>query len=347
MVAEVVRKKYTINTVCAINMIDIGIIGAGGMAENIHIPILKSIDDVRVGFVADIEKQKSERLGNMYSISSVVIDDISSLPRSDVLVLAIPVGVRQKYVEEAAHRETPIFCDKPFAADLETHDEFLNQATYIACNYQRQFYNNIRQMSDILTSGLFGPVRSAYFHEIHPGSTGINKDSYRMDKGLSGGGILIEKGCHSLSQIDAMFPESEITVSDVDIDFVEGFDTKVQATLRIDSSLHSFDLEFKLGKNRHDSTEAGFVFDDVKATFDPTNPSDPVTIEPADSSDGTTFDIKPANEHPIEYIPAMYRSWEVFLSELDCAVRSDLEVATSRTTTRLIDKMYSDAQVDA
>ena len=43
---------------------------------------------------------------------SIKIDDISSLPACDIALLATPVGVREKYINEFSKRKIPLFTEK-------------------------------------------------------------------------------------------------------------------------------------------------------------------------------------------------------------------------------------------
>ena len=105
---------------------EIGVIGAGGISTSVHLPLLSCIPDVRIKFIAD--KSDPKELAKVYDTQSVKIDDVTNLPDCDIVLLAIPVGAREKYVDEFSKRGTPIFAEKPFAIDLETHKNFLKSS---------------------------------------------------------------------------------------------------------------------------------------------------------------------------------------------------------------------------
>ena len=103
--------------------LEIGIIGAGSISSTVHLPLLSCIENVSVKYIADTFDPKD--LAHAYNIQSIKITDITSLPNCDIAVLAIPVGVRKKYIQEFSKRKTAIFTEKPFAIDPETHKSFL------------------------------------------------------------------------------------------------------------------------------------------------------------------------------------------------------------------------------
>ena len=102
--------------------IKVGVIGAGGISSGVHLPLLSCIDNISIEFIADTINP--EILAKTYNTRSIKINDISSLPNCDIVVLAIPVGVKEEYIREFSKRNTYIFTEKPFAIDLETHKNF-------------------------------------------------------------------------------------------------------------------------------------------------------------------------------------------------------------------------------
>lgn len=323
-------------------MFEVGVVGAGYVSKNIHVPLLKSMDDTNVGFVSDIDKRSAKNLGEIYSVPSVHIEDVSMLPRCDVILLAIPMETRTEYIEEFSARGTPIFCEKPFARDLGTHNRFIEISQYISCNYQRRFYNNIIQLKKIFESGVLGDVESAQFYETHSGSTGISRDSYRLNKSISGGGILIEKGCHSLSQIDAIFPKADVRLANADVTYINGFDTDVRADLEIHHDRGSFNMEFRLSRNRNLSKKLNLTFDKCRVLFDPTEPGDPLRVQSCQSENNIELEFRQNSVNPQSYNTAIYKSWRNFLEGIIDDDTEELVRNTSKMTTRLIEEIYDD-----
>jgi len=98
-------------------------------------------------------------LAKSYKTTAIKISEVSSLPNCDVVLLAIPVGVKEEYVQEFARRDCYIFAEKPFAIDLKTHLKFLELSNKITCNYMRNYYNTTRQIKDIISSQIFGSIK--------------------------------------------------------------------------------------------------------------------------------------------------------------------------------------------
>ena len=76
----------------------IGIIGSGRIVSSVHLPLLSCIDYVKIEFIADRNNPSS--LANIYNTKSIQIDKISNLPKCDVILLAVPVSIKEKYMHE-------------------------------------------------------------------------------------------------------------------------------------------------------------------------------------------------------------------------------------------------------
>ena len=110
----------------------IGIIGSGSIVSSVHLPLLSCIDYVKIEFIAD--RNDPSILANMYNTKSIKIDKISNLPKCDVVLLAVPVGVKEKYLCELIKQNCYIFAEKPFSVDLASHNFFLKSSNKITCN---------------------------------------------------------------------------------------------------------------------------------------------------------------------------------------------------------------------
>jgi predicted dehydrogenase len=197
----------------------VGVVGAGNVTTTFHLPILSALPDVDISYVADIDGAQARTFANIYGGTPTGLSTSpSSLPDTDVVLLATPVGVRDVYVDLVAEMGAALFAEKPFAVDTDTHREFLDQLSAPAtCNYMRTTYSSIQQLTALVDSGAFGPIESVSMTRGLIGSTGISAGSFRTDSDKSGGGVLIEKGCHDLSQLVEVFGDAHIEVVESEI----------------------------------------------------------------------------------------------------------------------------------
>ncbi len=311
--------------------IRIGIIGAGGIASSVHLPLLSCIDNVNIEFLADTADPTE--LATSYSTTPIKINDISNLPDCDIALLAIPVGVKNDYIEEFAKRDCYIFTEKPFALDLKTHELYLKMSKKITCNYMRKFYNSTRQIKDIISSDIFGSIKKMSVVEGGIiGKTGRGKDSYQSNPKLSGGGFLTESSCHTFSQLDFLF--DEISLDSSQTIWSEEFDVETNATLRVNDQT-PFSIEYTGTMIKHVEPKTTIFFKQNKIEFNHLEPESLFTISPLTDSN---FELNLQKEtfFASTYAQAYYLKWKNFLQTVSSSSKLDVNSETSIFTTKLI-----------
>ena len=313
--------------------LEIGIIGAGSISSTVHLPLLSCIENVSVKFIADTFDPKD--LANAYNIQSIKITDITSLPNCDIAVLAIPVGVRKKYIQEFSKRKTPIFTEKPFATDPETHKSFLELSNRISCNYMRIYYNSTRQIKNIITSGIFGSIKKVSITEGGIiGKTGRGKYSYQANPKLSGGGLLMETGCHTLSQLDFLF--DDISVRESKVIWQDDFDIDAQVVFDI-SGNNSFSIDYHITMIKPVETLTTFFFEHFEFNKRKIFSDYEFTISNYNSD--KQFTLCQENKFAATFAQAYYLKWKSFLDQIRQGNTIDTKLETSFKTTQMISEI--------
>lgn len=319
---------------------EIGVIGAGNIASKIHAPIINQMESVNLAFVADIDKERAARLANYYDAKPVRATEAATLPDCDAAVLAIPVGVREEYVAEFADRNTPMITEKPFAPDLEAHDLYLKKTNQIFCNYMRTYYNPLRQLDVILQSGLFGELQAISVSEEGKwSSTGISKSGYQANPEMAGGGVLMERGCHLLSQIVFLFRDYDISVEETEIIWNGELDTEVRAQMRIKNDTTNADLDLMISRLRPVGDETRLAFENATIVFEQTAQDEPLLVTVDGQQDELL--IASTDQWAKSYNESMYLKWKRFVDVfLHGKEPEAFDLATGRRVTRLITEMY-------
>ena len=310
--------------------VKVGVIGAGGISSGVHLPLLSCINNVSIEFIADTVNP--EILAKTYNTKAIKINDISSLPNCDIVLLAIPVGVKEKYIREFSKRNTYIFTEKPFAVDLETHKNFLKLSDKISCNYMRIYYNSTRQIKNIISSGVFGPIKKVSITEGGIiGKTGRSKNSYQADPKLSGGGMLMETSCHTFSQLAFLF--NDISVREAKVTWEDGFDVESNAIFDISDNTQ-FSIDYTATMLKPIETNATFFFEHNKIQFNHLIPNSIFTISSSDSE--KQFVIEQEEYFASTFAQAYYLKWKDFLNKISTDSVFDTELETSIMTTKMI-----------
>lgn len=320
----------------------VGVIGAGKISTSCHLPVLANIDGVAVKYVADTDKDQARTVAKAYDAESVQVGtDRAQVPASDVALLAVPVGVREPYLEAFGNRSIPVFSEKPFASGIEEHRRFQAISETISCNYLRLCFSSTRQLRQLLTSGVFGELRRVRYAEGGiVGATGRPKENYQSDAALRGGGMLLERGCHGLSQLVYLLDEWDHTVEAVTIEWQDDFDVDVRARLVATGDGRSIPVEYALSRVRPLETTAEFVFEHGIAAFDPEDPDGRITVRGLDGGLGRDLAFEHDGRWATTFAQAAYCRWQEFLS----LVRPGTETAgtpeTMPAVTELISEMY-------
>ena len=310
--------------------IEIGVIGAGGISSVVHLPLVSYIYNVSIKFIADTFDPKE--LAKTYNTQSIKITDIASLPDCDIVVLAIPVGVRENYIQEFSKRKTAIFTEKPFALNPETHKNFLKLSNRISCNYMRIYYNSTMQIKDIISSGIFGHIKKVLITEGGIiGKTGKEKNSYQANPKLSGGGLLMETGCHTLSQLDFLF--DNISVRESNVIWEDDFVIDAQIVFDVFDN-NSFNIDCHMTMLKPVETLTTFFFEHFQLSFNHLDPNAVFTI--SNSNTEKQFTLYTENRFGATFAQAYYLKWKSFLDQIIQGNVIDTEFETSFKTTQMI-----------
>jgi len=322
---------------------DIGVVGAGKIASSAHLPVLVNTDRANVQYVADVDKTQVKALSRSYGIDAVVTDDPADLPECDVALLATPVGVREGYIEEFGHRNTPVLSEKPFAPGLATREAFIDAVGAISCNYLRLCFGSTCQLREIVQAGVFGPVeRVAVSEGGVVGATGRSQDDYQTDPSLSGGGVLVERGSHMVSQLCSVLGTDEIIVENATMTTDEGYDVDVTADLEAQTDDGRVPVSFDLTRIRPVPNEFRVEFSNATLRFTIDTPGADLVV----SRDGREVcTIEPDDRWATTFAQSAYLRWRQFFSKLGPDDEYPEEMATGPEVTRLIETLYDKAEV--
>lgn len=319
----------------------VGVVGTGNIAQRIHLPLLSVMKNIKLEYVADVSDPA--RIAERYQVKGIVIgEDVSVLPDCDIALLATPVGVRGRYIREFSKRGTPIFSEKPFAANTREHDRFVELSRKVSCNYMRTCYSATNQVKSILEAEMFGSLRSIEVGEGGiAGPTGKGSSHYQSKIELSGGGVLMERGCHTLSQLTHILSGPGMKVTNASILNQGQFDVEAQSTIEI-AKYGFVELVYTITMVRPIHNLAKFVFDRAEVSYEHNQPGSVVKVRPRSHSDSSScFEIMPDKGWARTDAQAYFLKWNSFLDKIRSEEKIDAKKETSYDTTRLITDIYS------
>jgi predicted dehydrogenase len=177
----------------------IGIVGAGDIAINRHIPVYKSLSDkVELISIFDKNRAVAEDIASKYNIPVVSNSFKEMLSQVDAVVICIPNKYHAEIAIEALNAGVHVQCEKPMAIN-PAECEMMIQASsdnnkLLAVAYHYRFTKEAEAAKKILNTGEIGKplvirVQGLRRRKVPGWGVFTNKD-------MQGGGSLIDYGCH-------------------------------------------------------------------------------------------------------------------------------------------------------
>jgi len=308
---------------------EVGVIGAGNISSSVHLPLLSCIDDLNIKFIAD--RNNPETLAKLYNTKSIELDEQSSFPDCDIILITLPVGARTKYLDKFSKSDSYIFSEKPFTMDLKIHENLLQNSDKFTCNYERLFYNTTRNIKNIISSEIFGKIQKISIEEgnVH-GKTGITKNSYKNNPEISGG-FLHESASHTFNQLSFCF--ENIAVNSADILWHNNFDLESNVILDV-ADKNPFSIDYKGTQIKYVESKTTVFFEQVKIEFNHLMPDSTFLISSLKSNE--KFILKQENCFASTFPQAFYLKWNDFINKISSSLKLNSEFETSLSTTKII-----------
>jgi predicted dehydrogenase len=177
------------------------VVGAGGIAQVVHLPILKRLPDVEVVALVDTHLEKARTIADRFQVP-VVSRTLAELPDAvDAVLVSTPTDSHAELVTEALEQGCHVLCERPLApssdevAKLIEAAEAADRQLMVAMN--QRYRLDVRAIQQFVASGELGEVflvRSVWLtrSERRP------RRGWRRDPEHSGGGVLMDLGVQAL-----------------------------------------------------------------------------------------------------------------------------------------------------
>ena len=185
--------------------LQIGLIGCGGIANNKHMPALKSQSDkCEMTAFCDIIKERAEKAAKEYGTENAkVYTDYNEMLKDkeiDVVHVLTPNVVHCPATVAAFEAGKHVLCEKPMAHNTEDAKKMLDTSKrtgkLLTIGYQYRHFDANRAMKDYVSTGALGDIYYAETTAIR--RRGIPTWGVFTNKAEQGGGPLIDIATHSL-----------------------------------------------------------------------------------------------------------------------------------------------------
>ena len=181
-------------------MIKIGMIGAGGIASA-HSDAIKNNPECELRVVCDIDILRAEKIAEIHGADAV--SDYREVKNVDAVIINLPHYLHCEVSCYFLKKNINVLIEKPMANTVEECDEMINTAkesgAKLSVGHVQKYYSANREVKKIIESGKFGKL--CMITEVRNTDYLAGRPGWFLDKKLSGGGILMNYGAHSLDRI--------------------------------------------------------------------------------------------------------------------------------------------------
>ncbi len=193
-----------------------GLIGAGDIARKRIAPSLRDLPNCEFVSVSRSRSELAAEFANEFGARKWFTDwrELIADPEIDAVYIATPVYLHAEQTIAAAEAGKHVLCEKPMALSVKECDEMIAACRVnnvkLGIAYYRRFYPAIERVKKIVASGEIGNVSVAqinafeYFDPMpdHPRRWFVEKEK-------SGGGPMMDFGCHRLEIFMNLFGKAE------------------------------------------------------------------------------------------------------------------------------------------
>ena len=326
----------------------IGIIGAGIVARDMHLPVISTMPRIDIAWVCDLNPERARQLAGAYSTGSVY-SKVEQCPDVDIALVAVPVGARRTLMPLLLNRRWNLLCEKPFAVTVGDHDDYLALARTRGCQIGvgllRRYARATAAARRIIRERTFGNIVRVWANDgSRAKRTGMEAEWYMNRPSAAGGGILAETGSHLLDQLGYILDGQAFRLeacrqtryADLDIDTIAHgtLTTPGQAAIpccfqvsRLHDLCNGIFVAFGGAILR-----CGLGFDDPLEIYTPGG----TCVGRIETPGGAT-----------ELLQAVYLEWSEFIGQCLEGVPSAISAETTRLSTSIIEQCYRAGGVSA
>lgn len=176
---------------------NIAVVGLGGIAQLVHLPILSKLNSVNIVAVSEVNKNRLKTVGNKFNVSNQYSDYKKMLAENDIdaVIIATPTKSHLEVSLEAINAGKHILIEKPIAVNYEEAKKINDAAKKAKVKAMVGMNFRFRPDAMLLKSMINGSELGDLFY-IRCGWSRkqSSEEKWFRKKTESGGGVLIDLG---------------------------------------------------------------------------------------------------------------------------------------------------------
>ncbi len=192
-------------------MVRIALLGAG-FVSNFYMQGLREVPGQEVSIVYSQNSQSAVEFAHKWGIARHTTRMEEAIEQGDLVVIGLPNFVHRKAVQLAARAGKAMVCTKPLARNADEARDILDAAREagVMNGYAETevFSPSVIHARKLIESGAIGKVLTVRSREAHAGP----HSAWFWDASLSGGGAMLDMGCHCIEAARYFFGKDDMPV---------------------------------------------------------------------------------------------------------------------------------------
>jgi len=191
----------------------LAVVGAGGIAQVAHIPVLAKTRGTRLVALCDNDAAKARALADRFDVPDVYTDleELLDSDTVDAVVIATPNHLHEPHALSALRAGVHVLCERPLALTARGAERVLGAAQRagrrVLVGNNHRFRNDVQALDRYISNGELGKVvgvRAGMYAPRPP-------EGWRQRRAEAGGGAFLEHGFPllDLALWVASFPDAE------------------------------------------------------------------------------------------------------------------------------------------
>jgi len=179
------------------------VVGAGGAAQVVHLPILKRLPELEVVALVDDQEHKARTIADRFGVPEVFADlaGVKDLGDADAALICTPTDTHEELVLACLSAGLHVLCERPMATTAESVERMVEAARLadrqlmVAMNLRYRF--DVRAIRQFIVSGELGDVFFVRSVSMNPRYRRPRR-GWRRDAMQAGGGVLMDLGAQAI-----------------------------------------------------------------------------------------------------------------------------------------------------
>ena len=209
--------------------INIGIVGLGTIAKNMHIPVLSTFEDAEIKAAAEVDVKRGKEFAKKWDISQVYEDYNKMYDDADLnaVFICLPNFLHFEAVKSALEHDLHVFCEKPMGLKADEAYELVKMAKkknlVLAVGYNRRLEKNYEEAANIVKSLKLGNILQAHGILVNAGpyAAWIPSSDWSFNDKY---GVLYDSGPHLIDMMMHILSDQITEVSASGINTMHGLE---------------------------------------------------------------------------------------------------------------------------